>query len=115
MAVAMALAVMIRRRDHAKFRSSDAPPPGLLDLKLRSGIEALERVDQRAGRSARIQQRAHRHIPADAGKSIEISDSHSLIIGGAFPSLSELIRGGTRQEDEKDIEYLRLYFSRIFP
>ena len=83
MAVALILAVIIRRRDHAKFRSSDAPAPGLLDLKLRSGIEGFERVDQRLGRGARVQQRANRHVPADAGKSIEISDSHSLIIGGA--------------------------------
>ena len=108
MAVAVAVTIAFLGRNHTEFRGGDAAAAGLLHFKLRAGIQALQRVDQGPGGCARVQQRADRHVPADAGKRVEVSDSHSLIIGAfqkhrAYPRVLVL-------EDEKDIEYLRLYF-----
>ena len=72
-----------RIHDDAELRCAYAAALGFLHLKTRTSIEAPQSVDQRAGGRSRIEQSADCHVAADAGKGVEISDPHTLIIEAA--------------------------------
>ena len=58
-------------------RRTDAAAIHPLPLQLCSDIQRSRRLLQQIDRHARIDQRPEEHIPADAGKALQVSDMHS--------------------------------------
>ena len=71
--------------DHAKFRSCDSAALGLLDLEFRAGAQAFERRSSAALIGAGVDQRANRHVSADAGEGVQVADLHAINWGSSSP------------------------------
>ncbi len=65
--MAMCLAVT---SEHAEFGGRDAAALRLFDFEFRARSQPFESVHQRLAVGARVDQRAHRHISADAGERV---------------------------------------------
>lgn len=78
----MPMGLTLLLKDHAEFRRRDAATLGLFHFKLCAGVQTTQRVEQRRGGRARVEQRTDGHVPANAGEGVKISDPHPLIIGG---------------------------------
>jgi hypothetical protein len=80
--------------DYAEFGRCYAAAAGFFHFEFGARIESFQGFDQGGGGGSGVQQCADGHVPADAGKCVEIGDSHSLIIGGALVCFDGICRCG---------------------
>src|SRR5260370_18533140 len=66
--------------DHINFRRTDAAAIYTRDLEPRSDVERSDGFLQQPERASGVQQRAQKHVAADAGKTIEVGNAHKTFV-----------------------------------
>lgn len=79
----MAVFGLFRAHLYTELRGRNAAAHGFLDLEPRAGIEAMQGLEKRFGRSAGVQQSADSHVAADAGECVEVANSHARLRAAA--------------------------------
>ena len=75
----MAVPGRLRAHMYAELRRRNAAAHGFLDLEPCTGIEAMQGLEKRIGRSAGVQQSADSHVATDAGECVEVANSHARL------------------------------------
>ena len=71
--------------DHTKLRGRDPAPLGLFHFERRARAQLFERLHKLLAVGAGIDQRANRHVSADAGERIQVADFHAINWGKSSP------------------------------